>query len=58
MTDAAPMAIIEWVDLPELGSEDEIDEVVAEETPEVEAKKPAKKAAKKTEEEPATAEAE
>lgn len=62
MTDAAPMAIIEWVDLPELGSEDEIDEVVAEvvaeETPEVEAKKPAKKAVKKKEEEPATAEAE
>ena len=58
MTDAAPMAIIEWVDLPELGSEDEIDEVIAEETPEVEAKKPAKKAAEKKEEEPATAEAE
>lgn len=57
MTDAAPMAIIEWVDLPALGSEDEV-EVAAEETPKVEAKKPAKKAAKKKEEAPAAAEAE
>ncbi|MDP4625101.1 MAG: 50S ribosomal protein L17 [Akkermansiaceae bacterium] len=63
MTDAAPMAVIEWVDLPELGAEDEIEEIVAEETPEPEAKKPAKKAAKKKvaakkEEEPAAADAE
>ena len=62
MTDAAPMAIIEWVDLPELGSEDEVEEVAAEETPKAEEKKPAKKAAKKAaknkEEEPAAAEAE
>jgi large subunit ribosomal protein L17 len=57
MTDAAPMAIIEWVDLPALGSEDEV-EVAAEETPKAEAKKPAKKAAKKKEEAPAAAEAE
>ncbi len=62
MTDAAPMAIIEWVDLPALDAE-EIEEVAAEETPEPEATKPAKKAAKKKvakkkEEEPATAEAE
>ena len=63
MTDAAPMAIIEWVDLPELGAEDEVEEIAAEETPEPEAKKPAKKAAKKKaaakkEEEPAAADAE
>ncbi len=61
MTDAAPMAIIEWVDLPDLDAEDAV-EVAAEETPEPEAKKPAKKAAKKKaekkEEEPAAAEAE
>ena len=57
MTDAAPMAIIEWVDLPALGSEDEVEEVAAEETPKAEAKKPAKKAGKKKEE-PAAAEAE
>ncbi len=62
MTDAAPMAIIEWVDLPALDAE-EIEEVAVEETPEPEAKKPAKKAAKKKaaekkEEEPAAAEAE
>ena len=61
MTDAAPMAIIEWVDLPALDAE-EIEEVAAEATPEPEAKKPAKKAAKKAakkkEEEPAAAEAE
>jgi large subunit ribosomal protein L17 len=54
MTDAAPMAIIEWVDLPELGSEDEVEEVAAEETP----KPAAKKAAEKKEEEPAAVEAE
>ena len=58
MTDAAPMAIIEWVDLPALDA-DEIEEVVAEETPEPEAKKPAKKkAAEKKEEEPVAADAE
>lgn len=60
MTDAAPMAIIEWVDQAELGAEDEIEEVAAEATPEE--AKPAKKAAKKKapakEEEPAVAEAE
>ncbi|MEP2777594.1 MAG: 50S ribosomal protein L17 [Luteolibacter sp.] len=63
MTDAAPMAVIEWVDLPELGAEDEVEEIAAEETPEPAAKKPAKKAAKKKaaekkEEEPAAADAE
>ncbi len=62
MTDAAPMAIIEWVDLPPLGSEGEIEEVAAQETPKAEEKKPAKKAAKKAakkkEEEPAGAGAE
>ena len=58
MTDAAPMAIIEWVDLPDLDAE-EIEEVAAEATPEPEAKKPAKKkAAEEKEEEPAAAEAE
>lgn len=56
MTDSAPMAIIEWVDLPALGAE----EVVIEE-PAAEEAKPAKKAAKKkaaekTEEAPAAAE--
>ncbi len=44
MTDAAPMAIIEWVDLPALDAEETIEEPAAEET------KPAKKAAKKMEE--------
>jgi large subunit ribosomal protein L17 len=58
MTDSAPMAIIEWVDLPELGAEEVVEEVAAEETPKAEAKKPAKKAAKKKEEAPAAAEAE
>ena len=59
MTDAAPMAIIEWTDLPEIDDEDEL-EALAEETPETEAKeeKPKKKAAKKKEEEPAAADAE
>ncbi len=58
MTDAAPMAIIEWVDLPALDDE-EIETVAAEETPEPEVrKKAAKKKADKKEEEPATAEAE
>ena len=60
MTDAAPMAIIEWVDQAELGADDEIEEVAAEATPAPEAK-PAKKAAKKKAakkvEEPAAAEA-
>lgn len=62
MTDAAPMAIIEWVDLPTAEAEDLAE--AAEETPEPEAKKqPAKKAAKKKtedkkEEEPVAAEAE
>jgi large subunit ribosomal protein L17 len=48
MTDSAPMAIIEWVDQPELGSE-EVVEVAAEETTSapVAEKKPAKKASKK-----------
>ena len=48
MSDAAPMAIIEWVDQPELGTE-EVVEVAAEETTSepVAEKKPAKKAAKK-----------
>jgi large subunit ribosomal protein L17 len=48
MSDAAPMAIIEWVDQAELGA-DEVVEVAAEEvTPAPAAeKKPAKKAAKK-----------
>jgi large subunit ribosomal protein L17 len=64
MTDAAPMALIEWVDLPAAES-DELAEA-AEETPEPKAEKPAKKAAKKKaekkaekkEEEPVAAEAE
>ena len=54
MTDAAPMAIIEWVDLPALDAEEVIEEPAAEEA------KPAKKAAKKKAaektEEPAAAE--
>ncbi|MGJ8644562.1 MAG: 50S ribosomal protein L17 [Luteolibacter sp.] len=58
MTDAAPMAIIEWVDLPELGAEDEVEEIVAEETPEPAKKAAKKKAAAKKEEEPAAADAE
>jgi large subunit ribosomal protein L17 len=48
MSDAAPMAIIEWVDQAELGADDVV-EVAAEETTPAPAaeKKPAKKAAKK-----------
>ena len=48
MSDAAPMAIIEWVDQAELGA-DEVVEVAAEEAAPaaVAEKKPAKKAAKK-----------
>ena len=49
MTDAAPMAVIEWVDLPELGADDEVEEIAAEETAPkkaAETKAPAKKAAK------------
>jgi large subunit ribosomal protein L17 len=48
MSDAAPMAIIEWVDQAELGA-DEVVEVAAEEAAPAAAaeKKPAKKAAKK-----------
>lgn len=48
MSDAAPMAIIEWVDQAELGA-DEVVEVAAEEVAPAAAteKKPAKKAAKK-----------
>lgn len=41
MTDSAPMAIIEWVDLPVEGTEDAVEEPAAEEA------KPAKKVAKK-----------
>ncbi len=53
MTDAAPMAIIEWTDQPVV-EEDEIEAVAEEKTPAPEAKKkPAKK-----EEEPAAADAE
>lgn len=48
MTDAAPMAIIEWVDLPD-ADEEEIEEVAAEEA------KPAKKKAAEKAEEPAAA---
>ncbi len=59
MTDAAPMAIIEWVDQPAIEDEDDIEAVAEEKAPEAEAeKKPAKKAAKKKEEEPAAADAE
>jgi len=65
MTDAAPMALIEWVDQPDLGEEEEIEAIAEEPTPEPEAEKPAKKAAKKAakktakkEEEPASADAE
>jgi large subunit ribosomal protein L17 len=48
MSDAAPMAIIEWVDQPELGSEDVVEVAAEETTPEPAAeKKAAKKAAKK-----------
>ncbi len=48
MSDAAPMAIIEWVDQPELGSEEVVEVAAEETTPEPAAeKKPAKKAAKK-----------
>ena len=48
MSDAAPMAIIEWVDQPELGLEDVVEVAAEETTPEPAAeKKPAKKAAKK-----------
>ena len=64
MTDAAPMAIIEWTDLPEIEDEDALEAIAEEPTPEVEAKEePKKKAAKKKtakkkEEEPASADAE
>ncbi|BCX49523.1 hypothetical protein HAHE_34310 [Haloferula helveola] len=50
MTDSAPMAIIEWVDLPGLDEADEAPVAVAEESPAVEEapeKPAAKKAAKK-----------
>jgi large subunit ribosomal protein L17 len=48
MSDAAPMAIIEWVDQPELGADEDIEVAAEETTPEPAAeKKPAKKAAKK-----------
>jgi len=48
MTDAAPMAIIEWVDQPELGAEDVVEVAAEETTPEPAAEeKPAKKAAKR-----------
>lgn len=67
MTDAAPMAIIEWVDLPELGAEDE--EITADETTAAVAdekvsaeeekteKKPKKAARKKSEDNEANEEA-
>ena len=60
MTDAAPMAIIEWVDQAELGAEDEIENIAAEAPPEdvKPVEKPAKKKAVKKVEEPAAAEAE
>lgn len=60
MTDAAPMAIIEWVDQAELGAEDEIENIAAEAPPEEvkPVEKPAKKKAVKKVEEPAAAEAE
>ncbi|MFK7852086.1 MAG: 50S ribosomal protein L17 [Akkermansiaceae bacterium] len=59
MTDAAPMAIIEWTDLPEIEDEDELEAIAEEQTPEPEPKEePKKKAAKKKEEEPAAADAE
>ncbi len=48
MTDAAPMAIIEWVDLPALDAEDEIEIPAAEEKSEPSAKKE-KKAEQKEE---------
>ncbi len=48
MSDAAPMAIIEWVDQAELGSEEVVEVATEETTPESAAeKKPAKKVAKK-----------
>ena len=48
MSDAAPMAIIEWVDQAELGADDVVEVAAEEVTPASAAeKKPAKKAAKK-----------
>jgi large subunit ribosomal protein L17 len=48
MSDAAPMAIIEWVDQAELGADDVVEVAAEEVTPAPAAeKKPAKKAAKK-----------
>ncbi len=47
MSDAAPMAIIEWVDQVELGADDVVEVAAEEATPSTAAeKKPAKKAAK------------
>jgi large subunit ribosomal protein L17 len=47
MSDAAPMAIIEWVDQAELGADDVVEVAAEEVTPEPAAEKPAKKVAKK-----------
>jgi large subunit ribosomal protein L17 len=48
MSDAAPMAIIEWVDQAELGADEVVEAVAEEAAPAADAeKKPAKKAAKK-----------
>ena len=50
MSDAAPMAIIEWVDQVELGADDVVEVAAEEATPSTAAeKKPAKKAATKAE---------
>lgn len=50
MSDAAPMAIIEWVDQAELGADDVVEVAAEEATPSTAAeKKPAKKAATKAE---------
>ncbi len=61
MSDSAPMAVIEWVDLPSVDEAEEVVAVAEEKAPEAEVapkKKVAKKAAKKTEEAPAASDAE
>jgi large subunit ribosomal protein L17 len=61
MSDSAPMAVIEWVDLPNVDEAEEVVAVAEEKAPEADAapkKKAAKKAAKKAEEAPAASDAE
>lgn len=58
MTDSAPMAIVEWVDLPDIDAEDQTETTAMEETPAKEEKITKVKAGTKEEEkEPVTAEA-